>query len=126
MKYLVTDPCYVVPSEPHQEWLDFLDLTEYGESLPKGGFKIEGLGTIIDMGGTCGGDGTWHVGNGKQQVFADAGLVCIVELEDENFDKMAHGKEKGYHPNFTLGAITDNKEEAKRWMNHVQTFDPWG
>lgn len=103
-KYLVTDPCYVVPNE---EWENFLEKTNYGESLDR--WEIAGIGTIISCGATYMGDGTWDVDFDKQ-ISADAGLVCIVKLVE--------------NPNLAAwmgNAITDYLPSAEDWMNIVQS-----
>jgi len=128
MRYLVTDPCYVCETNSTEEilkginkWGDFLKATDYGQEIGNG-WDIPGVGKIIKCGRTSCGDGTWQVGD--QEVSADAGLVCIVELLDV-WGMEQHSKQKGHHPLFTLGAVTQSKEEAEQWLNHVQTFNPW-
>lgn len=104
-RYLVTDPCYIIP-DLNGEWDKFLEETD-GYSVGNG-YKIPGVGVIISSGDTAWGDGTWHVAPGME-VSADAGLVCIVELDDN------------YEPTpYNGNAITISKSEAEGWMREVQ------
>lgn len=104
-RYLVTDPCYVVPG---QDWNKFLETTNFGE-INEGDdpYIIEGFGKIIVSSGTDGGDGTWKVGNGKE-VSADAGLVCIVELDEDVEPTEYNGN-----------AITKTLGVAEHWFSRV-------
>lgn len=99
-KFLVTDPCYIVPDE---DWSKFLDETSLGEELPEGGWKINGVGKIIEISGTDNGDGSVKIG--KWEVGVDAGLVCIAEVSN-TYKLPKHG----------LGALTSSREEAERWF----------
>lgn len=106
MKYLITDPCYVVPKD---EWSDFLDMCDgeiYGgfvNSDNENGYRIEGFGTIIESSPTQYGDGHIKVGKGKE-VMADAGLTCMVRLDE------------GVTPtNYQGTAVTAREDTARRW-----------
>lgn len=98
MKYLITDPCYIVPDN---EWSDFCDTQIDG--VQAGGYKVEGLGTIVECDGTEWGDGHAKVGNGKE-VLVDSGTVCLVELDE------------GVTPTEYQGnAVTARADTARNW-----------
>lgn len=105
-RFLVTDPCYVVPAE---EWSNFLDVTSFGEIYSGDEpYVIPGFGKIVESNSTEWGDGEWKVGNGKS-IMADAGLVCIVELDE------------GVEPtDYNGNAITKRADVARNWFNKVQ------
>lgn len=106
MRYLVTDPCYVVDKE---DWDRFLEITNYGASLAEP-YELAGIGRIIDNAHTARGDGSWDLGAGKE-VCVDSGLVCIVELNDK------------FNPSTYNGnAITDDKNQAETWMEYVKNY----
>lgn len=75
-KFLITDPCYIVPND---EWSDFCD--NHIDGVGPEGYKVEGLGTIIECDGTQWGDGSCKVGPGKE-VLVDSGTVCLVKLDE--------------------------------------------
>ena len=104
-RYLVTDPCYVVPAE---NWSSFLDETAFGELYPGDEpYVIPGFGKIVESNGSEGGDGHWKLGNGKE-VMTDAGLVCIVELDE------------GVEPtDYNGNAVTNRADVARNWFNKV-------
>lgn len=108
-RYLVTDPCYVVPAE---DWSNFLDKTGFGEIY--GGeepYVINGFGKILVSQPSEGGDGHWKLGNGKE-VMTDAGLVCIVELDD------------GVVPtDYNGNAVTKTLGVAEHWISKVVGHD---
>lgn len=108
-RYLVTDPCYVVDNK---DWDKFLTATDTGDSLPADGYVIEGVGKVISMEGSNGGDGSWHpeVLRPSIEVNADAGLVCIVELLDSYTPTAYNGN-----------AITEDKGTAEDWLEYVAT-----
>lgn len=120
MKYLITDPCYIVPDD---EWSKFVDdmygndsMADEERVLP---YKVEGIGTIVRMSNTAYGDGGCTVSeNGKSwEIGVDAGLVCLVECDD-SLDIEKVSKDKGYA--LTLGAVTENKTTADRWYAKAQ------
>lgn len=110
MKYLVTDPCYIIDGQGlDSPWDKFLSETSFGDYLPEGGYKIEGIGKIVEMSGTDNGDGSVKVKNHKNETFeigVDAGLVCIAQVSN-NFK---------LRKNYPLGALTDSKEQADEWF----------
>lgn len=104
-RYLVTDPCYVVPND---DWDKFLNETGFGEiCMGEDPYVIEGFGKILVSDGTDGGDGCWNVSRGKQ-VMADAGLVCIVELDEGVVPTEYNGN-----------AVTRTLGVAEHWFNIV-------
>ncbi len=101
MKYLITDPCYIVPDE---EWSEFCD-NKIGGHIEH---KVEGLGTIVQCDSTQWGDGSAKMGKGKE-VMVDSGTVCLVELDE------------GVTPTDYQGtAVTAFKETADRWYAKAQ------
>lgn len=101
MKYLITDPCYIVPNE---EWSDFCD-NQIGGHIE---YKVAGLGTIVECDSTQWGDGSLKVGKGKE-VMVDSGTVCLVELDE------------GVTPtNYQGTAVTAFKETADKWYSKAQ------
>lgn len=103
MKYIVTDPCYLMHINPNEDenravWKEFCSLWfddkfEDAETLLKNHLKLEYL-TICDTGY---GDWTNHLyidsfytDSGvkiyEQEFFADAGLVCVANCTDEMFN----------------------------------------
>ena len=95
MKYIVTDPCYLMHINPNEKennavWKEFCklwfaDKFEDAEALLKDFLKLEYL-TICDTG-----YGDWinrlYTDSGikiyEQEFFADAGLVCVANYTDE-------------------------------------------
>ena len=105
MKYLVTDPCYIIPNK---DWDKFVDDIYSGNKLDTSGvlpYKIEGVGKIIAMENTANGDGstlvTDHLGE-LQIVGVDAGLVCIAIVSNTFKNKK-------------IGALSNDKTEAEYW-----------
>lgn len=77
--YLVTDPCYIVPND---EWQKFVDDSYKGNFFePPLPYIIKGFGKIVECDSTANGDGTQKVAKDKE-VNVDSGTVCLVELED--------------------------------------------
>jgi len=105
MKYLITDPCYVVPDK---EWHNYCDnYIDFDEGNTP--YVIVGLGKIIASHGTKYGDGSKKIGNGE--VLVDSGTVCIVELED------------GVKPTEYQGnCIASSLETAKKWFSRAKTI----
>ena len=116
MKYLITDPCYLIGNNGlHSDWEKFLDVTNFGDSLPDGGYNVDGIGKIVSVSGTDNGDGSLLVKdkNGKTwDKGVDAGMVCLVEVADD-FDVDKVCKDFGFA--LTLGAVTDDKDVADDW-----------
>lgn len=84
--WYVGDPCYIIPDD---QWQDFCDLT-YKHSQRKHGSHID---SVIDWHGqeitiwTNGGDGTWGFhglksANGATSFGVDAGIFCVINLND--------------------------------------------
>lgn len=100
MKYIITDPCYIHPKET---WQDFVDMF-YKDGLPEGGYKMNGIGKMIECLNTNNGDGMVTVTNYKGEkrfIGVDSGLVCIVQVGN-NFKE----------PKDKFGVITNNLDEA--------------
>lgn len=107
MKYLITDPCYIVPRD---DWETYCNdgLTDFYEGETS--YKIGGLGTIIASSPTTYGDGYAKMGNGKQ-VLVDSGTVCLVQLDD------------GVVPTDYQGnAVASSRETADKWYEKAQTI----
>lgn len=116
MKYLVTDPCYVVPNE---EWSDFLDETRYHSAdgvftyhwpfakMPR---DIEPEVRMISVSDIPDGDigFSWY----GQQFGADAGSVCICEIPDDYL-----------LPDHGFGVIVNTLSDAEKVMNYARSFD---
>lgn len=98
MRYLITDPCYIVPKK---DWDNFCDNFYDGSGIIP--YTIAGFGVITDCQNTANGDGSVHISHGKD-VHVDAGLVCLVELNDNITPTSYEGT-----------AITDSKDTAQSW-----------
>lgn len=74
-KYYIGDPCYVVGTKKHEDWLDILHRTNYfdGEVYELGGRKVWAHGTAH-------GDGCYddNIGNSYG---VDAGLIGAIPIE---------------------------------------------
>lgn len=84
--WYVGDPCYIIPDD---DWEAFCDLT-YKHSQRNGGGHVD---SVINWHGqeitlwTNGGDGTWgfttlESANGKTSFGVDAGIFCVINLND--------------------------------------------
>lgn len=114
MKYLITDPCYIVSDH---EWDKLGALYGWGtrfiESL-KGNHSNkdnDGSVDIIVAARTQWGDGSLDVTNhlGKSYTIGvDAGLVCLAKVDDDYGD--------------FFGAYTDDLEDAMRIYNEALTI----
>lgn len=103
MKYLVTDPCYVIAS--HDDWLAVLDEHGYDDWT---NVKCD-IGTILEATGTANGDGAVRV-SGNKIVSADAGMTCIVEITNQDaYNEVRHGN-----------AVTNSLETATRWFEKAR------
>lgn len=92
MYYIITDPCYIISNENWKKIFDPLDLND-PDFFPKAKKGIEEelnkIGKCLGVADT--GDGDWinkiyrtadFIEVIKREFFADAGLVCVVEVDD--------------------------------------------
>lgn len=107
MRYLVTDPCYIVPND---QWSDYCD-GFYGDSdTDISMYNIKDFGTIVEVDNTANGDGSVNLGGGKK-VLVDAGVVCLVRLN------------AGVTPTAYQGnAITSNLATAYDWYKKAKNI----
>jgi hypothetical protein len=131
VKYLVTDPCYVIPNSNEREeseWHKLLDECDHwhGTGDYGGGAHIwafatfprtYGRHTVLTIGNIPMGDISFSW-NGKT-FGADAGCVSIVEVPfDYSLDETEAGK-NGY------GILVDTFHEAEKAYEHALTY-VWG
>jgi len=103
--YLITDPCYVVPTD---EWDSFVDAFYGNGDRDVTPWEIDGLGTIIEVDNTAYGDGSARM-SGKKEVLVDSGTVCIVKLNE------------GVTPTDYQGnAVTNREDVARKWYEKAK------
>lgn len=95
-KFIITDPCYLVPDP--EIWDCFCDIIQDTDMTEAEKFLTQYLATPVRVASTGYGDWSNDI-HGKNVIsstfFADAGLVCVVELTPL-VDKM-HETIFGYH-----------------------------
>jgi len=108
MKYLVTDPCYIMTNEQWDEYGENYgwDTDRWEVPIPIKGGKITKIST------TKNGDGSTRISG--QLVGVDSGTVCLAEVDDD-FDTSNpfHG---------SLGAVTGDKELSQRYFRRAKTI----
>ena len=80
MKYLVTDPCYIMSDEQWDEYGEKYGWNTDNWPVP---IKVKG-GTITKISTTTNGDGSMKFGD--QVVGVDSGTVCLAEMNDSFSD----------------------------------------
>lgn len=83
MKFIVTDPCYLINS--NSVWHEFCSLWFEDKATAAEKVISNAVGTAVSISDTGFGDWTNHLyGEGviESEFFADAGMVCVCELTD--------------------------------------------
>ncbi len=111
MKYLITDPCYLVPGD---DWHRVLEQTNYlSTRLP---YKV-GRSCLIHKA-----KGTPNVDCGFEEdgrkVCCDAGMFCVAEVNEALAAKQdtPHGKFGKFYP--TLDAAFADFDRVIAWADH--------
>lgn len=105
MRYLITDPCYIVPKD---EWEQFCNNGLYDFYEGETTYRVSGLGNIVASSPTQYGDGAMGFGRGKE-VAVDSGTVCLVELDGDVVPTDYQGT-----------AVTANATTAHNWYKKAQ------
>lgn len=91
-KYIVSDPCYVMCTENHNDWINLLNRHDYfqdGGEFEENGMKFAVFGT------KCGDGCYWD--QEYREYFVDAGLLACIPIDLVDKESLSKGLGKYFH-----------------------------
>ena len=104
MKFLITDPCYVIQDDA--EWTKFCDAS-FDDTTPIETWDTP-AGKLIRFSSTQGGDGSMSFGS--QSIGVDSGTICIIEVADD------------FKLDGNYGVIVKDLDKANQVFDKAQTI----